>query len=637
MGAQCVKEGSVYSCDFERLITSDPAVLELWMRDDKGNEIKDPEELSHFMALIRGEEPGGVMVAGEKRGGLLVNAEPVRNAYELVHKLESTPGKSTFLVRDTNAELKFGKAVEISLSKLGFDERADSAIRSVARALDIPYHRNVLQPEVIEWDGTAIKFISGKADATLKDIGDLARSQPNRGALLVFLALQLLQGLDLVHKTGFAVGDVSSANVLVFKQHGVPELKIVPGKNTTPAPAGEPDLAALMKGLTITGKVDLDVVPCAFVMPGSQLVKSPQADIWAAGSSLFEALTGVAYGCACGMEEYSMQLARLELLPPNVEPATFMKYFRQEMDVPGVREAAEDPFVNMDGFAAPFLDLVRQMLAVNPKKTKSAAQLLQHPLFDMKPHPRSGFPSFRAMESFVARFHKMSPEARWALLKEAADEVAGFTAIKELPHTLKYVRENLTKGLMKEFAAKYPGHQRQLSKALYEAIRITDRMLRADTPYNEYARLMLANWVFSMDLGSEFPYARRQKLLEDTLDFCAQQFQFNFSPEDINKTKASLLATQRGKMFLEWKQASEAGVSGADALAQVVSQALSSGVWAEEQKALVGRRVYISAGRYSTQAGTVERVVGQGEQAMLFVDLDSGEKVAIERDNVRWS
>lgn len=633
MGANCVKEGSVYTCDFEKLLTSDRDVLEFLLRDQNGNEIKDPEELHHMLRLIKGDEPGGMMIAGANRGGMLVDAVRVNGPYELVHKIESIEGKSRVVVRDTNAEFKFAKSIDISLAQLGFNERMDSAVRSVARALDIPYHPNVLQPEVIEWDGTSLRFISAKAEANLKDIASLALSQPNRGSLLTFMALQLIHGLEHTHRAGIVLGDVSSANILLFKQHGIPELKLVPGKHSVPAADEPTELGRLVEGLAVVGKVDLDVVPCAYVAPGSRLVASQKADIWAAGSSLFEALTGVPYGCACSLPDYSVQLARLEVLGPDIEPATFMKWYRHGMDVPAVKAVAEDPFVGMGVYGTAFLDLVRKMVLVNPDTRPTAEELLKHPLFSLKPHPRAAFKDFHEMMTFVQKFHKASPEARWALLKAAADEVAGVTAVRELPHALKYLREHLVKGLMQEFDLKYPKMQRQLSKTLYEAVRLTDMMLRADTPYNEYARLMLANWDFVLDSGTPFEPVQRQKLLSDTLDYCAKQFQVDLSREDIEKTKASALLRYKAKMFVEQKEAREGGFSGADALAQIVSQALSSRVWADENKALVGRRAYVSSGRYSTQSGVVERVVGQGEQSKLFLLLDTGDKVVIDRAN----
>ena len=623
----------MYNCTFDNLLMKDPAILEIGLQDEQGQEL-GRDELKHMLELARGEYPGAVTVAGIDVAGELAQAVPVRTVYDLLHVLQKQPGKSRFLLHDANADLKIGKSVK--MGKLGKYEQSETALRTVARALDIPFHQNVLQPETIYWDGGALNFITAKADATLKDLGPAIAGRENRGPLLVFLALQLIKGLAHVHASGNVLGDVSSSKIFVFKVHGVPELKVVPGKNTVPAATIElQDEIAKLAGRNATPKTliirDLDTVPCAYLEPGGRQISTSASDVFAAGSSLFEAVTGVPYGCGCDLPDYFDRLVRLEVLPPEVEPSTFLSYFNKEMAKPRGEEVRPSALQNLGDFAVPLIRFIRRMVLVSPDKRPSAYELLNDPVFKMRPHPRSGFPTFQELDRFAGKFKKMPLEARWQMVKEAAKQQQA--PLATLPFPLKYLREQLVKGLINEFATKFGGLQPELVRALHQAVRLTEKMITVDTEHNEFARLMLANWDFALDVGSSLPLDLRKSMLKAILDYCAKDFKLLLNPEIIADTKAAILARHQAGLFLEQKEAGESSLD-AQALLELVGEAASSQVYAAEQKKVKGRRVYIAQGPFASMSGTIERSVGFGSNEKLLVHLDRGDSVAVLKTNI---
>jgi len=146
--------------------------------------------------------------------------------------------------------------------------------------------------------------------------------------------------------------------------------------------------------------------------------------------------------------------------------------------------------------------------------------------------------------------------------------------------------------------------------------------------------LMLANWDLSLNLGTNIEFPKRKSLLEKTLARCAEEFQLDLSPDIIAKAKASILAKHKAGFFVENKAAREAEPLSADELVDLVGQTLSTQVYAEGQKLMKGRRVYIGEGSYAGKYGTVERVSRQNKQNKLLVLLDSGEKVIVDEDKV---
>jgi hypothetical protein len=657
---QCVKQASLYNCTFDKLVSGDPTVVEFLLTNEAGQDL-EKAELENLIDLFQDKSRAAITLVGQDRGGQMVQSQKVPSVYELLHILESQPGKKRFLVRDTQAEpgkLRFGKS--ISLESLGFDERADSAIRSVARALDIKYHPNVLQPEAIFWDGTALNFITAKADATLAETGQAIRGQANRGALIAFLAYQLLDALAHVHADFKVLGDVSSKSILVFKLHGIPELRLVPGKHTVPASTtaeqdrldslmgmgvgrdreseqslsrpGTPSLRTKQPRVQIR---DLDTIPCSFLEPGGNMMPTAAADIWAAGSALWEVITGVPYGCGCDLPNYGELLVKLETLSDQALPSTVWTEFRREMakdlNLPG------NVFDNLGSFAQPLMSLVRNMVRVDRDARSSAEELMQHRVFtSIKPHPQSSFSNIQELHAYTRRFVRMSPEARMALLQEASKDFGHQQHLVTLRPALKALRERLINGLLVEFSAKYGGIEPQLTQALHEAVRLTDKLLAADTDYNEYARLVLANFDFALNVGTALPFEVRQQLLERVLDYCAREFKLIIDPKTLAETQAAVLARHQGSMFLEQKEAREAGRGLAgQALIELVRQDKSTQVFADEQRKVQGLRVYVSDGHHAGLRGVINRMVtGPGGEGMLLIKLDNGQQVAISKNAV---
>jgi hypothetical protein len=253
----------------------------------------------------------------------------------------------------------------------------------------------------------------------------------------------------------------------------------------------------------------------------------------------------------------------------------------------------------------------------------------------MKPHDRSAFPDFHSMDAYVIKFKEMPVEARFKLMAEAAEsDLKHKEAPRILSFHLENLRERLVKSLLGEFETKYPGVSEHLRDALHRAVLLTDRMLKADTEYNEYARLMLANWAFALNMGSPLDAKTRRDALAHVLEHCAQQFKLDFDLATIDSTEQAVLSREQAGLFVAEMQAREAGSVSSDALAEIVSQSLSSNVYAQEQKAAKGKRGYIAFGRFSGKYGHIERALGVGKEAKYLMILDDGQKVIVDREQV---
>ena len=595
--------------------------------------------------------------------------------------------------------------------------------------MDLPRHHGVLQPEAVYFDGEALTFVLAKADANLTETAEFIQNARNRGPLLVYLCLQLLQDLQHVHDNDKVLGgDLSPDSILVFRMHGVPEVKLVPGKHTVPA-ASFRQQEAMAEFIRRPPDArarelvpDLDVVPCGFIAPelvvanqkGAAVV-SQASDMWATGSIMWFMLTGWPFGCRCEDDNFVAKLIELENLPLEVNERTFWQRFALQFEpdlsprkaqgfgdvrvssawvLPGIgrkkgmdpsltprrgsgfrgverlsrtAEAEEeekeeegsraggapgskpgarwrDPFVGLGEFAAPLVKLIRQLVVVKPSERLSAAQALRDPVFDMKPHPQSSFANFHQMYKFISDFKKMSPEAREQIMQVAAEQYseeqrrfgAGPTHAKKfemlLPPTAQ-IRQRLVLGLIKQLSTRVPECSNTMTQILAQAVRLTDRLLPLDTKRGDYAKALLANLAFSMNVGTGFPLPVQRKLMALARDFCAAQFNITLDENLQDLLQARTLMAHNAEMFVEQKLAQEQEMT-VEALEAMVNQDAPSHQWVREQDAVRGRRAHVSAGPYISQQGTVIRTVGAGSQRKVLLKLDSGEQVMVSAEKL---